>query len=63
MKQLIKRPEEPGLKYCQLVYDELIRIFGQLLSKIVRSAQIVMPGPSSDFVGISASVPSISCVG
>ncbi|KAF8745030.1 hypothetical protein AX14_012034, partial [Amanita brunnescens Koide BX004] len=34
VKQQIKRLEEPGLKCCQLVYDELIRILGQLLSKI-----------------------------
>jgi replication fork clamp-binding protein CrfC len=37
VKQQIKRLEEPGLKCCQLVYDELIRILGQLLAKIVRS--------------------------
>ena len=62
MKQQIKRLEEPGLKCCQLVYDELIRILGQLLAKIVRSVQTVMPEPFSEFVGgISASVPSISC--
>jgi vacuolar protein sorting-associated protein 1 len=35
VKQQIKRLEEPGLKCCQLVYDELIRILGQLLVKIV----------------------------
>jgi len=34
VKQQIKRLEEPGLKCCQLVYDELIRILGQILSKI-----------------------------
>ncbi|KAF8267575.1 Dynamin central region-domain-containing protein [Lactarius quietus] len=34
VKQQIKRLEEPSLKCCQLVYDELIRILGQLLSKI-----------------------------
>ncbi|KAI9451545.1 Dynamin central region-domain-containing protein [Lactarius psammicola] len=34
VKQQIKRLEEPGLKCCQLVYDELIRILGQLLTKI-----------------------------
>lgn len=34
VKQQIKRLEEPGLKCCQLVYDELIRIIGQLLGKI-----------------------------
>lgn len=36
VKQQIKRLEEPSLKCCQLVYDELIRILGQILSKIVR---------------------------
>ncbi|EMD34409.1 hypothetical protein CERSUDRAFT_117286 [Gelatoporia subvermispora B] len=34
VKQQIKRLEEPGLKCAQLVYDELIRILGQLLAKI-----------------------------
>ncbi|KAF8610449.1 hypothetical protein BDV93DRAFT_601456 [Ceratobasidium sp. AG-I] len=34
VKQQIKRIEEPSLKCCQLVYDELIRILGQLLTKI-----------------------------
>ncbi|KAH8833920.1 Dynamin central region-domain-containing protein [Flagelloscypha sp. PMI_526] len=34
VKQQIKRLEEPSLKCCQLVYDELIRILGQLLNKI-----------------------------
>jgi len=37
VKQQIKRLEDPSLKCCQLVYDELIRILGQLLSKIVSS--------------------------
>ncbi len=37
VKQQIKRLEDPALKCCQLVYDELIRILGQLLQKIVRS--------------------------
>ena len=35
VKQQIKRLEEPALKCCQLVYDELIRILGQLLGKVV----------------------------
>ena len=35
MKQQIKRLEEPSIKCCQLVYDELIRILGQLLAKVV----------------------------
>ncbi|KAG8993744.1 vacuolar protein sorting-associated protein 1 [Tulasnella sp. JGI-2019a] len=34
VKQQIKRFEEPSIKCCQLVYDELIRILGQLLAKI-----------------------------
>ncbi|KAG8903351.1 vacuolar protein sorting-associated protein 1 [Tulasnella sp. 403] len=34
VKQQIKRLEEPSVKCCQLVYDELIRILGQLLTKI-----------------------------
>lgn len=34
VKQQIKRLDEPALKCCQLVYDELIRILGQLLTKI-----------------------------
>jgi len=34
IKQQIKRLEDPSLKCCQLVYDELIRILGQLLTKI-----------------------------
>ena len=33
-KQQIKRLEEPSVKCCQLVYDELIRILGHLLSKV-----------------------------
>ncbi|KIP10291.1 hypothetical protein PHLGIDRAFT_125643 [Phlebiopsis gigantea 11061_1 CR5-6] len=34
VKQQIKRLEEPSLKCCQLVYDELIRILGQILVKV-----------------------------
>ncbi|KAF8758364.1 Dynamin GTPase effector domain [Rhizoctonia solani] len=34
VKQQIKRLEEPSMKCCQLVYDELVRILGQLLNKI-----------------------------
>jgi dynamin 1-like protein len=34
VKKQIKRLEDPGLKCCQLVYDELIRILGQLLTKV-----------------------------
>ncbi|KAF2483244.1 Dynamin central region-domain-containing protein [Neohortaea acidophila] len=33
VKQQIKRLEEPSLKCAQLVYDELVRILGQLLNK------------------------------
>jgi len=43
VKQQIKRLEEPGLKCCQLVYDELIRILGQLLTKVVRFFTFVHP--------------------
>lgn len=34
VKQQIKRLEDPSLKCCQLVYDELIRILGQILVKM-----------------------------
>ncbi|CCA66869.1 probable ember of the dynamin family of GTPases [Serendipita indica DSM 11827] len=34
IKQQIKRLEDPSVKCCQLVYEELIRILGQLLNKI-----------------------------
>ncbi|KAJ8468663.1 hypothetical protein ONZ51_g9495 [Trametes cubensis] len=34
VKQQIRRLEDPSLKCCQLVYDELIRILSQLLQKI-----------------------------
>jgi dynamin 1-like protein len=33
VKQQIRRLEEPSLKCSSLVYDELVRILGQLLSK------------------------------
>lgn len=35
VKQQIRRLEDPSIKCCQLVYDELIRILGQLLVKTV----------------------------
>jgi hypothetical protein len=35
VKKQIRRLEEPSLRCCQLVYDELIRILGQLLVKTV----------------------------
>ncbi|KAI0781382.1 Dynamin central region-domain-containing protein [Trametes elegans] len=34
VKQQIRRLEDPSIKCCQLVYDELIRILSQLLNKI-----------------------------
>ena len=37
VKQQIRRLEDPSLKCCQLIYDELIRILSQLLQKIVRA--------------------------
>ncbi len=42
VKQQIRRLEEPSLKCCQLVYDELIRILGQLLNKVVSYDQLVL---------------------
>ena len=36
VKQQIRRLEEPSLRCCTLVYDELIRILGHLLTKTVR---------------------------
>lgn len=35
VKQQIRRLEEPSLRCCALVYDELIRILGHLLGKTV----------------------------
>lgn len=35
VKQQIRRLEEPSLRCCSLVYDELIRILAQLLTKTV----------------------------
>lgn len=35
VKQQIRRLEDPGLRCCSLVYDELIRILAQLLQKTV----------------------------
>lgn len=40
IKQQIKRLEDPSLKCCQLVYDELVRILTQLINKNVRVIQI-----------------------
>lgn len=37
IKQQIKRLEDPSLKCCQLVYDELVRILTQLIGKNVRA--------------------------
>jgi len=72
VKQQIKRLEEPSLKCCQLVYDELIRILGQLLGKVVRitffSPEVLSKKsiyqyskPSDAFLPCeSASMPSLS---
>jgi replication fork clamp-binding protein CrfC len=43
VKQQIKRLEEPSLKCCQLVYDELIRILGQILTKMVNKYRLKCP--------------------
>lgn len=59
VKQQIKRLEDPSLKCCQLVYDELIRILGQLLAKIV---SIVRPRCHiSTLTGFTASIQAIPC--
>lgn len=42
IRQQIKRLEDPGLRCCQLVYDELVRILGQLLNKIVREINVAL---------------------
>ena len=63
MKQQIKRLEDPGLKCCQLVYDELIRILGQLLTKIVRPLAIAYRLSSKCVFCITlASIPSVSSI-
>jgi len=57
VKQQIKRLEDPSLKCCQLVYEELIRILGQLLGKIVSSClrgvegTRLSPATSSNLLG------------
>lgn len=50
VKQQIRRLEDPALRCCALVYDELIRILGSLLSKTVRHNRpllIAHPSPPS----------------
>jgi hypothetical protein len=56
VKQQIKRLEDPALKCCQLVYDELIRILGQLLGKIVSSYLFGVQRP--DLSPVTSSNPS-----
>lgn len=41
IKQQIKRLEDPSVKCCQIVYEELTRILGQLLSKIVSTTLLI----------------------
>jgi vacuolar protein sorting-associated protein 1 len=61
VKQQIKRLEDPALKCCQLVYDELIRILGQLLTKIVRFLTVLcVLFPYNDIALSLASIPSVS---
>jgi hypothetical protein len=63
VKQQIKRLEDPALKCCQLVYDELIRILGQLLTKIVRRLTMVfLLSPKCAFCMSLASIPSVPSV-
>jgi hypothetical protein len=59
VKEQIRQLEGPGLHCFQPVHGELIP--GQLLTKIVRSAEVVMLTLSSDLCGYLASVPSASC--
>ena len=35
VKQQIRRLEDPSLKCCQLVYDELVRVLAEILPLIV----------------------------
>ncbi|WVQ87618.1 hypothetical protein IAS59_001345 [Cryptococcus gattii] len=42
VKQQIRRLEEPSLRCCALVYDELIRILGHLLGKTVNRFNLVV---------------------
>ena len=50
VKQQIRRLEDPALRCCALIYDELIRILGQLLAKTVGQPwDVTHPShPSSD---------------
>ena len=55
VKQQIRRLEEPALRCCTLVYDELIRILGQLLAKTASLTLSSVNGadpspPSSDIL-------------
>jgi dynamin 1-like protein len=59
VKQQIKRLEEPGLRCCQLVYDELIRILGHLLAKIVSKRTLCQDG--FDLTSSTASLPTLPC--
>lgn len=61
MKQQIKRLEDPSLKCCQLVYDELIRILGQLLTKVVRLFMLFGTSNTRSLLGLFiASFPTVS---
>ncbi len=60
VKQQIKRLQEPSVKCCQLVYDELIRILGQLLAKIV--SRLGLFDGQHLFIGYyPGCLPAISC--
>lgn len=49
VKQQIRRLEEPGLRCCALVYDELIRILGSLLAKTVSTVRLFLADIQSSF--------------
>lgn len=61
VKQQIKRLEDPSLKCCQLVYDELIRILGQLLTKVVCLFMLFDASNTRSLLGLFiASFPTVS---
>lgn len=43
IKQQIRRIEEPSLRCCTLIFDELVRILNQLLNKNVSSSLFFFP--------------------
>lgn len=54
IKQQIKRLEEPSIKCINMVYDELVRILGQLLGKQVQSKKQKAKKKSLWFVSLES---------